>query len=158
MFPSRRPVPSHISIKRNQMRPGPVIAATISLENCLHPHHARPLSLFLADSHRVMHVLSSSMNYKIICFNKFCENLWLFQTRIAKIIDQRNNVNFWDITHTHTHTHTHIYIYIIYISLRKTKTGHIRIINLFPSCYGYWYELITQKNKKKTKKTGLLPI
>ena len=29
-----------------------------------------------------------------------------------------------------------IYIYI-YIPLRKTKTGHIRIINLFPSCYGY---------------------
>ena len=28
------------------------------------------------------------------------------------------------------------YIYI-YISLRKTKIGHIRIINLFPSCYGY---------------------
>ena len=26
-----------------------------------------------------------------------------------------------------------IYIYI-YISLRKTKTGHIRILNLFPSC------------------------
>ena len=30
----------------------------------------------------------------------------------------------------------HLYIYI-YTSLRKTKTGHIRIINLFPSCYGY---------------------
>ena len=39
-----------------------------------------------------------------------------------------------------------VYIYIyIYISLRKTKTGHIRIINLFPSCYGYWYESITPK-------------
>ena len=37
-----------------------------------------------------------------------------------------------------------VYIYI-YISLRKTKTGHIRIINLFPSCYGYWYESITPK-------------
>ena len=36
-----------------------------------------------------------------------------------------------------------LYIYIyIYISLRKTKTGLIRIINLFPSCYGYWYESI----------------
>ena len=32
-------------------------------------------------------------------------------------------------THTHTH-HAYIYIYI-YIC----KTGHIRIINLFPSCY-----------------------
>ena len=40
----------------------------------------------------------------------------------------------------------YIYIYIyIYIPLRKTKTGHIRIINLFPSCYGYWYESITPK-------------
>ena len=38
------------------------------------------------------------------------------------------------------------------ISLRKTKTGHIRIINLFPSCYGYWYESITPKI------TGLLQI
>ena len=29
-----------------------------------------------------------------------------------------------------------IYIYIyIYIYIRKNKTGHIRIINLFPSCY-----------------------
>ena len=25
----------------------------------------------------------------------------------------------------------------------KKKNGHIRIINLFPSCYGYWYESIT---------------
>ena len=47
----------------------------------------------------------------------------------------------------------YIYIYIyIYLSLRKTKTGYIRIINLFPSCYGYWYESITPK------KTGLLQI
>ena len=44
-----------------------------------------------------------------------------------------------------------LYIYI-YISLRKTKTGHNRIINLFPSCYGYWYESITPKI------TGLLQI
>ena len=36
----------------------------------------------------------------------------------------------------------YIYIYIyIYIPLRKI-TGHIRIINSFPSCYGYWYESI----------------
>ena len=51
----------------------------------------------------------------------------------------------------------YIYIYIciyiyIYISLGKTKAGHIRIINLFPSCYGYWYESITLKI------TGLLRI
>ena len=31
------------------------------------------------------------------------------------------------------HVLSYIYIYI-YIPLRKTKTGHIRIINLFPSC------------------------
>ncbi len=37
-----------------------------------------------------------------------------------------------------------MYIYI-YIPLRKTKNGHIRIINLFPSCYGYWYESIAPK-------------
>ena len=41
----------------------------------------------------------------------------------------------------------YIYIYInIYISLINTKTGHVRIMNLFPFCYGYWYESITQKN------------
>ena len=46
-----------------------------------------------------------------------------------------------------------IYIYIyIYISFRKTKTGHIRVINLFPFYYGYWYESITPKI------TGLLQI
>ena len=43
----------------------------------------------------------------------------------------------------------HIYIYV---SLRKTKIGQLRIINLFPSCYGYWYESITLKI------TGLLQI
>ena len=32
------------------------------------------------------------------------------------------------------------------------KTGHIRIINLFPSCYGHWYESIIPKI------TGLLQI
>ena len=42
----------------------------------------------------------------------------------------------------------------IYISLRKNKTGHIRIINLFPSCYVF---LIKSKNTKK-KLTGLLQI
>ena len=47
--------------------------------------------------------------------------------------------------------HTIIYIYI-YIPLRKTKPRHIRIINLFPSWYGYWYESITPKL------TGLLQI
>ena len=36
-----------------------------------------------------------------------------------------------------------LYIYIyIYI---YTKPGQTRIINLFPSCYGYWYESITPK-------------
>ena len=43
--------------------------------------------------------------------------------------------------------HIYIYIYIyIYISLRKNKTGHIRIINLFQSCYVF---LIKSKNTKK---------
>ena len=36
----------------------------------------------------------------------------------------------------------------LYISLRKTKTCHIRIMNLFPSCYGYWYESIIPKNNR----------
>ena len=45
----------------------------------------------------------------------------------------------------------YIYIYIN-IPLRKTKTGHITIINLFTSCNGYWYESITPKI------TGLLQI
>ena len=32
----------------------------------------------------------------------------------------------------------YIYIYIyIYIFQRKTKNVHVRIINRFPSCYGY---------------------
>ena len=62
------------------------------------------------------------------------------------------------ITHTHTHTHTHtqayIYIYIciyIYISLRKTKNGHIKIIDLFPSCCGF---LIYIKNTKRINRTS----
>ena len=47
----------------------------------------------------------------------------------------------------------YIYIYIyIYIPLRKTKSGHFRIINLFPSCYEFWYESIT------SNLTGILQI
>ena len=38
----------------------------------------------------------------------------------------------------------YIYIYI-YILLRKTKNSQIRIMNLFPSCYGHWYISITPK-------------
>ena len=35
----------------------------------------------------------------------------------------------------------HIYIYIyIYIYFKKKKNGHIRIINLFPSCYMFTVE------------------
>ena len=44
--------------------------------------------------------------------------------------------------------YTYIYIYIY--SLRKNKTGHIRIINLFPSCYVF---LIKSKNTKKINRT-----
>ena len=48
--------------------------------------------------------------------------------------------------------HIYIYIYIyIYISLRKNKTGHIRIINLFPSCFVF---LIKSKNTKKFNRTS----
>ena len=39
----------------------------------------------------------------------------------------------------------------IYISFRKNKTGHIRIINLFPSCYVF---LIKSKNTKKINRTS----
>ena len=43
--------------------------------------------------------------------------------------------------------HFYIYIYIyIYIYKKENKTGHIRIINLFPSCYVF---LIKSKNTKK---------
>ena len=52
-------------------------------------------------------------------------------------------------THTHTHTHTHIYIYIYYFK-KKTIFGHIRIIDLFPSCQDRWYELKLQKNFNRT--------
>ena len=55
------------------------------------------------------------------------------------------------LEYTHEKKKVNIYIYI-YIPLRKPKTDHIRIINLFPSCYGYWYESITPKI------TGLLQI
>ena len=44
----------------------------------------------------------------------------------------------------------YIYIYIYIFLLEKTKTGHIRIINLFPSCYGF---LIKIQNTKKTNRT-----
>ena len=46
-----------------------------------------------------------------------------------------------------------IYIYII---KKKQQTGHIRIINLFPSCYAFSKNSKTQKKKKKL--TGLLQI
>ena len=46
----------------------------------------------------------------------------------------------------------YIYIYIYIYLLRKTKSGHFRIMNLFPSCYEYWYESITPNL------TGLLQI
>ena len=40
-----------------------------------------------------------------------------------------------------------IYVYVYtYIIKKKTQTGHIRIINLFPSCYVF---LIKSKNTKK---------
>ena len=45
----------------------------------------------------------------------------------------------------------YIYIYIyIYISLRKNKIGHIRIMNLFPSCYGFF----SYKSKTPKKING----
>ena len=46
----------------------------------------------------------------------------------------------------------YIYIYIyIYISLRKNKTGHIRIINLFPSCYvSFLYKPKTRRKLNRT--------
>ena len=37
----------------------------------------------------------------------------------------------------------------IYTSLRKNKTGHIRIINLFPSCYVFWYKSKTLKKNNR---------
>ena len=42
----------------------------------------------------------------------------------------------------------HVYIYIFFFFKKKNKTGHIRIINLFPSCYMF---LIKSKNTKKIK-------
>ena len=46
----------------------------------------------------------------------------------------------------------YIYIYVCFFK-KKTKPGHIRIINLFPSCYRFWY-----KSKTPKKVTGLLQI
>ena len=42
----------------------------------------------------------------------------------------------------------------IYTSLRKKQTGHIRIINLFPSCYAFFEK---SKNTKKINGTSSLP-
>ena len=36
----------------------------------------------------------------------------------------------------------------------KTKIGHIKIINLFPSCYGYGYESITPKITRFFRSNG----
>ena len=48
-----------------------------------------------------------------------------------------------------------IYIYIyIYIFKKKIKTSYMRIINLFPSCYGFWCKSKTQKKKKIKKAPG----
>ena len=73
--------------------------------------------------------------YKVLCrnfrlfifnLNVYFEELWI--TRLAAVNSFAVN-SFGG--------GAYIYIYI-YISLRKTKTGHIMIINLFPSCHGYW--------------------
>ena len=41
-----------------------------------------------------------------------------------------------------------LYIYIYIYLKEKTKTGHIRIINLFPSCYGFWYKIKNTKTNR----------
>ena len=48
------------------------------------------------------------------------------------------------------HTHAYIYIYVFFFK-KKNKTGHIRIINLFPSCYVF---LIKSKNTKNIYRTS----
>ena len=40
--------------------------------------------------------------------------------------------------HTYTYINICTYSYIYIFFLRKNKTGHIRIINLFPSCYVFF--------------------
>ena len=45
----------------------------------------------------------------------------------------------------------YIYILFIYMSLRKNKTGHIWIINLFPSCDVF---LIKSRNTKKINRAS----
>ena len=66
------------------------------------------------------------------------------------LIGNFSHVSVWwfYIPHTHIQTHTYIYIYIYIYGFKKNKTSHIRIIHLFPSCYGYWYESITAKNNR----------
>ena len=46
--------------------------------------------------------------------------------------------------------YTYIYIYIYFIK-KKQQTGHIRIINLFPSYYAF---LKNQKTRKKISRTS----
>ena len=46
---------------------------------------------------------------------------------------------------------TYIYVYIFFFK-KKQKTGHIRIMNLFPSCYVFLTKII--KNTKKINRTS----
>ena len=49
----------------------------------------------------------------------------------------------------------YIYIYIYHYFKKKQQTGHIRIINLFPSCYAF---LKNFKNTKKFNRTSSDPM
>ena len=76
------------------------------------------------------------------------EALYEIQTTSSKIWTISNDCKFYistSIIYIYIYIYTYIYIYIytyiyiyIYISLRKNKTGHIRIINLFPSFYVFF--------------------
>ena len=68
-----------------------------------------------------------------------CENKTPFWDKSKSFASQWPQVSWCFINGNHQADNERY----IYISLRKTKLGLLRIINLFPSCYGYWYESIT---------------
>ena len=49
----------------------------------------------------------------------------------------------------------YIYIYIYIFHSEKQQTGHIRIMNLFPSCYAF---LKNAKTRKKFNRTSSAPL
>ena len=85
----------------------------------------------------------------IIDYHLVTHHACLLYRIVGKVYDTLNVCMYIYIYILKNHIYIYIYIYIYVcvcvcvcvcmciLSLRKNKNGHIRIINLFPSCYGF---------------------